>query len=107
MGNRQGTEWVLAPDVGNVGKEIWASPIGPVRHDGGSYAGPRSTPTIDGDRLYTLGINGDLVCMGTKDGKILWRHDLVKEFGGQIPGWGYSESVLADGPLVICTPGKG
>jgi outer membrane protein assembly factor BamB len=106
MGNREGKEWVLALDVGKEGKEIWASPIGPVRHDGGSYAGPRSTPTIDGDRLYTLGINGDLVCMSTKDGKIIWRHDLVKEFGGKIPGWGYSESVLVDGPLVICTPGQ-
>ncbi len=74
-------------------------------HNGGGYPGPRSTPTIDGDRLYTLGIAGDLVCMDIKDGRILWRRDLVKDFGGAIPNWGYAESVLIDGPWLICTPG--
>jgi len=105
MGNRDGKEWVLALDVSQDGKEIWASAVGPIRSDGGGHPGPRSTPTIDGNRLYTLGINGDLVCMDIKDGRILWQHDFVKSFDGAIPHWGYAESVLVDGPWVVCTPG--
>jgi len=105
MGGRDDKEWVMALDVSRGGREIWASSIGPVRNDGGGYPGPRSTPTIDGNRLYTLGIAGDLVCMDIRDGRILWHRDLVKDFGGAIPQWGYAESVLVDGPWVVCTPG--
>jgi outer membrane protein assembly factor BamB len=105
MGDINKQEGVLALDISKQGRMVWATPIGPVRHTGSGYPGPRATPTIDGDKLYTLGINGDLVCLSTKNGKILWRHDLVREFGGGIPQWGYSESPLIDGPLVLCTPG--
>lgn len=107
MGNRDGNEQVIALDTSRRGAKKWATTIGPVRHEGAGYPGPRSTPTYDEGRLYTLGLNGDLVCLNAQDGKLLWRHDLVAEFGGQIPTWGYSESVLIDGPLVICTPGGG
>jgi len=43
-------------------------------------------------KVYALGLNGDLVCLDLKTGRILWRHDLVKDFGGEIPNWGYAES---------------
>lgn len=105
MGNIDGKEWVLALDLAHAGKQVWASPIGPIRHEGGGEPGPRATPSIDGTRLYTLGCAGDLVCMDVKDGKILWRYDLVKDFGGKIHDQGYSESPLVDGPWVLCTPG--
>ncbi len=97
MGGNEDKEWVFALDVSRQGKLFWASPIGPIRSQGGGKPGPRSTPSVDGDRVYTLGIAGDLVCMDIKDGHILWRHDLVKDFGGAIPQWGYAESVLVDG----------
>jgi outer membrane protein assembly factor BamB len=105
MGNRDGNERVVSLDRHDDGREIWATTVGPVRHDGSGYPGPRSTPTVDGDRLYTLGLNGDLVCMNRETGEELWRKDLVADFGGAIPNWGYSESVLIDGPAVVCTPG--
>ena len=82
MGGKDGKEWVLALDVSQGGKQIWASEIGPLRHEGGGFPGPRSTPSIDGNRLYTLGIAGDLVCMDIENGRILWHRDLVKDFGG-------------------------
>jgi outer membrane protein assembly factor BamB len=107
MGEKDDQEWVMALDVSRGGRQIWASSIGPIRNNGNGFPGPRSTPTIDGSRLYTLGIAGDIVCMNAKNGRILWRHDVVKDFGGQLPqlSWGYAESVLVDGPWVICTPG--
>jgi outer membrane protein assembly factor BamB len=105
MGNADGKEWVLALDWTQEGKRVWATPIGPVRHEGGGYPGPRSTPTIDGDRLYTLGAAGDLVCLDAASGRPIWRRDLVRDLGGQAPSWAYAESVLIDGPWVLCTPG--
>lgn len=105
MGNAGGQEWVFCLDLAQRGKPIWGTPIGPVRHNGSGYPGPRSTPTVDGDRLYALGINGDLVCLHARDGKPVWRVNLVKDLGGGVPQWGYSESVLIDGPWVLCTPG--
>jgi outer membrane protein assembly factor BamB len=105
MGEKDKQEWVLAIDVGKEGKPVWSTPIGPMRHDGAGFPGPRSTPTVDGDRVYTLGIAGDLVCLDRKSGEIVWRRDLVKDYGGKTPHWGYAESVLVDGPRVVCTPG--
>lgn len=105
MGNADGKEWVLALDCTKQGKKVWATPIGLVRSEGGGYPGPRSTPTIDGDRLYTLGAAGDLVCLDAASGRRIWQHDLVRDFGGQAPQWAYAESVLVDGPWVLCTPG--
>ncbi|MBW3609027.1 MAG: PQQ-binding-like beta-propeller repeat protein, partial [Actinobacteria bacterium] len=73
-----------------------------------SYAaGPRATPTVDGDRVYALGREGELVCLNAADGKVVWSKHLQKDFEGTLPGWGYSEAVLVDGDKVICTPGGG
>jgi outer membrane protein assembly factor BamB len=106
MGGKDGQDWVMALDVGKRGKPLWASPLGPTRNAGNGYPGPRSTPTIDGDRLYVTSLAGDVVCMDIhRKGRIVWRRDLVKDFGGKAPQWGYAESVLVDGPWVVCTPG--
>lgn len=105
MGNKDGQEWVLAVDRTKEGAGAWAVPTGPVRSNGGGYPGPRSTPTVDGNRVYALGLNGDLLCLDAKSGKIHWRHDLIGEFGGHPGGWGYCESVLVDDKWLLCTPG--
>jgi outer membrane protein assembly factor BamB len=93
------------------GTEVWSTPMGTSAGDylGGWGAGPRSTPTFANGMLYCLGSTGDLLCVNAKDGKQVWRKNLVKDFGGSIgkPTWGYSESPLVDGDNVICTPGKG
>lgn len=67
--------------------------------------GPRGTPTIDGDRVYVEGGSGDLSCLDFATGKTLWHKHLVTDFKGSVPGWGYSESPLIEGGLVIVTPG--
>jgi outer membrane protein assembly factor BamB len=104
MGNLDSTEYVICLRDKD-GTHLWKTAIGPVRSEGSGYPGPRSTPTIDGDRVYALGLNGDLVCLGALDGKEKWRKDLVKDFGGEPGGWGYSESPLVDGDRVLITPG--
>lgn len=106
MGNREKDEYVLGL-AEKDGKELWATRVGEVRHEGAGYPGPRSSPTVDGERLYALGINGDLVCLECTTGKVLWRKDLEKDFRGSVGPWGYSESPLIDGDRVLCTPGGG
>ncbi len=106
MGNRGGEEvvWALAE---KDGKELWATPLGsahPQRMPQ-SKEGPGCTPTVDGERLYVLGTGGDLACLQVKDGAVVWRTSLTKEFGGSVPTWSYRESPLIDGDKVICTPG--
>lgn len=81
------------------GKILWSSEIGQA---GGNLG---CTPTVDGDRVYALGQEGDLVCLEAKEGKRVWRRNLLKEFGGKYGGWHYCESPLVDGDRVVVTPG--
>ncbi|UCG57303.1 MAG: PQQ-like beta-propeller repeat protein, partial [Phycisphaerales bacterium] len=71
----------------------------------GAHPGVRTTPTIDGDRLYVISGYGNLVCFDAKSGKKKWEVDVLKKFNGKNIRWGISESVLIDGEKVICTPG--
>ena len=57
----------------------------------------RSTPTVDGDRSYALGSDGDLACLEVATGKVVWAINIRSEFGGQYGVWAYSESPLVDG----------
>lgn len=69
------------------------------------HPGSRSTPTIDGGRVYELSGVGRLLCLDAKTGKPLWERDLVREFGGETPMCGFAEAPLIHGNTVICTPG--
>lgn len=89
-----------------TGKQLWKSKTGPAWNNGKAYwQSSRSTPTIDGDRIYVISPYGKLFCVGS-DGKEKWQVDLKAKFGGKkADSWGYSESVLIDGDNLICTPG--
>ena len=68
-------------------------------------AGPRCTPTVDGDRVYTLGAEGDLLCLSVSDGKIIWSRNLAEDFGTKAPIWGYAAHPLVHGNKLICLVG--
>jgi outer membrane protein assembly factor BamB len=81
-----------------TGKIVWTQKVG-----GGD---PNCTPAVDGDRVYALDRNGELSCLDTADGKIIWHKSFTRDFHGHMmSGWGYSESPLVDGEKLICTPG--
>lgn len=106
MGNRgMEDEFVACLAVGD-GRELWTTRVGEVGENRGpQYPGARSTPTIDGELLYALGSDGDLVCLETASGKLRWQKNLREDFGGQPGNWAYAESPLVDGEIVLCTPG--
>lgn len=103
MGNRGEDELILCLD-GADGKPIWSTRSGAAYREGQGN-GPRGTPTVDGDHLYALGANGDLSCLKTADGAVVWQLNILREFGASNITWGISESVLIDGDRLICTPG--
>jgi outer membrane protein assembly factor BamB len=100
-------EWLLCLSADD-GKELWRTPLAtsPGNFNAGWGGGPRSTPTVAGGFVYALGATGDLVCVNAGDGAKQWAKNLVKDFGGGIPAWGYSESPLVDRGHVVVTPGK-
>ncbi|MEM9644345.1 MAG: PQQ-binding-like beta-propeller repeat protein [Planctomycetota bacterium] len=67
--------------------------------------GPRCTPTVDGDRVYNLGSEGNLKCLGVRDGNVIWERNLKSEFGADVPIWGFSAHPLVDGDLLYCMVG--
>lgn len=85
------------------GKTQWTAKNGPAcKHD---RPGTRSTPTLDGGRLYHENANGDLTCLNAKTGKLIWSLNILRKFGGRNTRWGLAESPLIDGNKVICVPG--
>lgn len=108
------------PDVGNeqfvfcldanTGKQIWKSASLGDYFDNAWGGGPRCTPTVDGEHLYViypLKRGGEIACLKCEDGSVVWKTDMGSDgLGGRLmSGWGYSESPLVDGDLVLCTPG--
>jgi outer membrane protein assembly factor BamB len=89
------------------GTPIWTTRVGNVGNPNQDppYAKARSTPTVDGDLVYALGSDGDLVCLEAESGKVRWQKSLRREFGGTPGQWAYAESPLLDGDILVVTPG--
>jgi outer membrane protein assembly factor BamB len=102
LGARGNVEFLIALNASN-GTQLWATPVADL-YDNPYGSGPRSTPTVDGDRVYVLSGGGTLLCANAADGKMIWK-TTMQELGGGAPHWGYCESPLVDGDKVICTPG--
>lgn len=106
MGDGPDGSYVRALDE-KTGRPLWATKLGKAGGGGDgdpNRTGTRCTPTVDGDRLYVLGQYGELACL-TTDGKVVWRADLVQDYGGEVQRWAYAESPLVDGDKLVCTPG--
>jgi len=104
--NHGSDESVVALDSGD-GSMLWQRPIGRVGapDQNPSYPGARSTPTVDGDRVYALSSDGDLVSLDAATGEVRWSHHVREDFGGVLGTWAYAESPLVDGPRVVVAPG--
>lgn len=68
-------------------------------------AGPRCTPTVHQGKVYTLGSEGNLLCLDAAKGGVLWSKDFKKDFGTKVPIWGMCGHPLVDGQKLICVVG--
>ena len=98
-----GTERVLCLDEA-TGKQLWKHEY-PVTYTIAYPAGPRCTPTVDGDRVYTLGAEGNLCCLETADGKVIWSRDLKADYATKAALWGWASHPLIDGDRLVCVVG--
>ncbi len=105
MGDIDGKSTVVALNEKD-GKVVWTTKVGRAGAPGwGNFAGPRATPTVDGDLLFVICQYGEIACLNVKSGSVLWRKHFVNDFGGKLPEWGFSESPLVAGEKLLCTPG--
>lgn len=119
IGGRGEDEYLIALDLASANDgevaEAWSTRVGPLfTFEGNRWsAGPSSTPTVDGELIFALGGNGDLVCVEVS-GKEQWRKNLPTALEAQVNpvgggpknlGWGFTWSPLVDGENLICVPG--
>lgn len=91
MGNENDVDFVYCFDA-NTGKVLWTHTYDCSGKDPNGYPGPRCTPTVDGDRVYTVSRQGHLFCLEAANGKVKWAKDFKKDFGSQPPTWGFAGS---------------
>ena len=91
---QRGDEEIVGCYRVSTGEPVWRhrDPIRFYESNGG--AGPRGTPTIDGDRIYALGATGMLNALNATTGKLLWQHNAATDTKREVPMWGISSSPL-------------
>jgi outer membrane protein assembly factor BamB len=99
----KGIERVLCLDE-KTGKELWEHEY-PAEYAISYASGPRCTPIVDGDRVYTLGAMGHLFCLNAADGKPIWSKDFIRDYESFLPTWGFAAHPLVDGDKVYCLVG--
>ena len=104
MFSKGNDEFVVCLDAAD-GQEIWRFRSDKNYHEGQGGNGPRATPTIDEDLLFTISAHGKLYALNAASGQEVWSHDLQKKFGSKMPRWGFSTSPLVEGELLIVEAG--
>jgi outer membrane protein assembly factor BamB len=104
MGNERDFDFIYCLDTA-TGKEIWKHkfrlPVDAKNFEGG----PRSTPTYEGGKIYTVSHSGDVWCLDAASGKPLWNKHLMEDFKGRRPSWGYAGSPTIEGGSVLLDAG--
>ena len=101
-----GVERVVSVDEG-TGKILWVHSY-PCKYSAAYGSGPRVTPTVSGDRVYTLGTMGDLFCLDAASGRVVWSKNLVRDYGAKVPQYGFASQPLVDGErLIVMVGGTG
>jgi outer membrane protein assembly factor BamB len=97
MGNVDSKDIIYCFDA-ESGKEYWRYSY---KCSAGSYGGPRATPTLDGDYVYTLSREGHVHCLEATTGKLVWSKKMQDEFDAEPPTWGFASSPYIVDDMVI------
>ena len=97
IGNTDNQDTVYCFDA-ETGEEVWSHAYG---CRAGNYPGPRSTPTVDGDVVFTVSREGHVHCLDAASGEVRW----MQKVASKAPRWGIASSALIDGDLVVVNAG--
>ena len=104
MGSEEAAEYIYCLDATD-GSTLWKVHSGTTFKN--SYGdGPRGTPIVEGERVYALGANGDLLCLAAKTGAVAWQLNTLKQFGAKNIRWGVSTTPLIDGKKLVVNVGS-
>lgn len=105
QGNAKDSDTIFCFDA-KSGAELWKhsypAPLDAKYYEGGTSA----TPTVDGDRVFTISKRGVLNCLNAADGKVVWTKNLQEELDAKIPEWGFAGSFLIEGDVAILNFGS-
>ena len=106
QGAANGKDFAFALDT-ETGTIKWKQILGEEHVDAQNRGnGGRGSVTVNGDKLYLIRGGGQIHCLSANDGIVVWERDFKADFGGVLmSNWGFSESPLVDGNMVICSPG--
>ena len=102
LGNEGNRDTVYCFEM-ESGEQLWSHSYSCAK---GQYPGPRATPTIEGDRVYTLSREGHLFCFAAATGRVIWQIHLNDDFRIRSPGWGFASSPVVYGDLLILNTGS-
>ena len=102
----------------DTGNELWATSVGTAKYDSGGDDGaagngggdgPRSTPTVDENRVFVSTSTLSLFCLNATNGAVIWQSDLRQNYQGVNISWQNAASPLIDGErlFVNCNAGAG
>ncbi len=97
-------EFVVCLDASN-GKEIWRFRSDSTYYESEGGNGPRATPTIDGEFLFTVSAQGKFYALNSVNGEKVWSYDLIRDFSSYMPRWGFSSSSLVEDNMLLVEVG--
>jgi outer membrane protein assembly factor BamB len=101
-GNVGGQDTVTCLDA-ETGRQVWKYSYACAV---GSYPGPKATPTVEGNAVYTLSREGYLLALDASTGKVQWARHLVTDFGITRPDYDFAGSPVISGDLLILNAGR-
>lgn len=101
---QDGIDSIVAIDA-TTGRELWRHSYPEKLADHYYEGGTSGTPTVEGDRVYTLSKAGLALCLDAASGKVVWSRNLASELGLKVPEWGFAGAPHLHGGRVIYNAG--